>query len=313
MECLNNDRMTKRLIFAALFLIPTIAFSQDDLLKELNATEQKGPNYTAATFKGTRLINLHTIETLKKGSLDFRISHRFGDVGSGSKNLWGLDGPATLRLGLDYSITDRLVAGIGRSSYQKFFDGFLKYKFMRQAQEGPKFSIVGITSINLTSDDDPNKVITGVDRYEYFSSRLAYMAQVLVARKFSPKLSLQVAPTYIHYNMVTRANDKNDMVAMGFSGRYKFTRSVAVTAEYILPVTSYTPVSDQYHNVMSIGFDIETGGHVFQMFFTNASAINEVQLIPYTTSSWRHQGFRFGFNISRVFQLSKNRDKDKSW
>jgi len=303
--------MNKLLLLICFFAIPIVAFSQDDLLKELNAMEPKTTNYTTATFKGTRLINLHTVETLSKGSLDFRISHRFGDIGSGSKNLWGLDGPATLRLGLDYSVTDRLVVGVGRSSYQKFFDGFLKYKFMRQAESGPKFTIAGVTSINLISDDDPNKAVTGIDRYQYFSSRLSYMAQALIARKFSPELSLQLSPTYIHYNMVTRANDKNDMVAVGISGRYKFTRSVAITAEYILPVTSYTPISDQYYNVLSIGFDIETGGHVFQLFFTNAGAINEVQLIPYTSTSWRDKGFRFGFNISRVFQLSKNRTK--SW
>jgi hypothetical protein len=294
-----------------LIILPLLGFSQDDMMKELENMEQKGPDYVTATFKGTRLINLHTIETLKKGSLDFRISHRFGDIGSGSKNLWGLDGPATLRLGFDYSLTDRLVIGIGRSSYQKLFDGFVKYKFKRQAKDGPKYSLVGITSINVTSDDDPVKAITGVDRYEYFSSRVSYMAQVLIARKFNQKLSLQVSPTLIHYNMVTRANDKNDMFSIGFSGRYKFTRSMAITAEYTARVTAYTPVSDEYHNAASIGLDIETGGHVFQLFFTNASAINEVQFIPYTTSTWNNKGFRFGFNISRVFQFSK--DKKSNW
>jgi len=290
-----------------LLTLPGMAFGQEDMMKELDNMEVKGPDYVTATFKGTRLINLHTVETLKKGSLDFRISHRFGEVGSGTKNLWGLDGPATLRLGFDYSLTDRLVVGVGRTSYQKLFDGFLKYKFMRQAAAGPKFSIVGITSVNVTSDADPLKAVTGVDRYEHFSSRVAYMAQALIARKFNQKLSLQVAPTLIHYNLVTRANDKNDMFSMGVSGRYKFTRSLALTAEYIARVTPYTPVHSNYHNVASIGLDIETGGHVFQLFFTNASAINEVQFIPYTSNTWSNKGFRFGFNISRVFQFSKQK------
>lgn len=286
-----------------------IAYGQDDLMKELDAMAEKKTEYVTATFKGTRLINLHTIETLRKGSLDFRISHRFGDIGSGSKNLWGLDGPATLRLGFDYSITDRLVIGLGRTSYQKYFDGFLKYKFIRQATNGPWFSLVGITSANRTSDTDPNKQITGVDRYEHASSRYAYMTQILLARKFNSKLSLQLAPTLIHYNMVTRANDKNDMVAMGISGRYKITKSLAITGEYIARLTKYTP-DNSFKDVLSIGLDIETGGHVFQLFFTNASAINEVQFIPYTTSSWKGQGFRFGFNISRVFQFGKAK---KDW
>jgi hypothetical protein len=293
-------------LFCSAFTRAALA-QDDDLMKDLATLEKNKKEYTIATFKGTRLINLHTVETLSKGALDFRISHRFGDIGSGSKNMWGLDGPATLRLGLDYSITDRLVAGIGRSSYQKFFDGFVKYKFVRQASDGPRFSIVSVSSINLITDSDPNKAITGVDRYQFYSNRLSYMEQVLLARKFNEKLSLQLAPTYIHYNIVTRANDKNDVVALGVSGRYKFTRSMAVTAEYIARVTAYSPVSNQYHDVVSIGLDIETGGHVFQLFFTNASAINEVQLIPYTSSSWKDKGIRFGFNISRVFQLSKNK------
>lgn len=298
----------------SLLILTTFSFqylqAQDDLLKEIDKIDEKQPEYVTSTFKGTRLINLHTVETLSKGSLDFRISHRFGDVSSGGKNLWGLDGPATLRLGLDYSVTDRLVIGVGRTSYKKYFDGFVKYKFVRQQNDGPWVSVVGVSSVNVTTDDDPNKSITGVDRYQYFSSRVAYMGQVLIARKFSPKFSLQLTPTIIHYNMVTKANDKNNIYAIGISGRYKFTRSLAVTGEYIARTLKYTPDNSQYKDVASIGLDIETGGHVFQLFFTNASAINEVQFIPYTQGSWSKKEFRFGFNISRVFQLS--RDK-KSW
>lgn len=285
-----------------------VALAQEDLMNELNAMDEKRIEYVTATFKGTRLINLHTIETLKKGSLDFRISHRFGDLGSGSKNLWGIDGPATLRLGLDYSLTDRLVIGVGRTSYQKYFDGFVKYKLIQQAKEMKKYSLVAVAGVNMTTDDDPNKVVTGVDRYEYTSSRIAYMTQLLLARKFNEKLSLQIAPTYIHYNMVIRANDKNDLFAVGASGRYKITRSLAVTAEYVARVTSYAPVQQTYHDAVALGLDIETGGHVFQLFFTNANAINEVQLVPFTTSDIALKGMRFGFNISRVFQFSKNKD-----
>jgi len=296
---------------ALCLLVSGAAHAQEDLLKEIDAAEVKKAEPVTATFKGTRLINLHTIETLRKGSLDFRISHRFGDVGSGSNNLWGLDGPATLRLGFDYSVTDRLVLGFGRTSYNKFFDGFVKYKFRQQETGGHKFSIVGIASANVTSMQDPGKSVTGVDRYEHFSNRMAYMMQVLIARKFSDKLSLQLSPTVIHYNLVTRGNDKNDIYALGFSGRYKVTRSLAVTGEYILRPIKYTPDFDNYHDTMSIGLDIETGGHVFQLFFTNASAINEVQFIPYTTGKWGDKTFRFGFNISRVFQFSG--EKKKSW
>jgi Membrane bound beta barrel domain (DUF5777) len=293
----------KKLIFLLLICVSTVGVYAQDLLGELNTLDSARKEPVIATFKGTRLINLHTIETLTKGSLDFRISHRFGELNSGGENLWGLDGPATIRLGLDYSVTNKLVVGLGRTSYRQYFDGFVKYKLWQQQTGGKKFSLVGIASVNVTGEKDPNKIVSGIDRYENFSNRMAYMMQILVARKFSEKLSLQLAPTLVHYNLVDRANDKNDIFAIAASGRYKITRSLAITGEYIARPLKYTPVQDDYFDVLSIGLDIETGGHVFQLFFTNAFAINEVQLIPYTNSSWRDKGIRFGFNISRVFAL----------
>ena len=308
MEPLSDKTMIAKLsMFLSGIILTTVsAFAQDDLLKELNESEPKAKEYISATFKGTRLINFHTAETLTQGSLDFRISHRFGEVGSGSANLWGIDGPATLRLGLDYSLTDHLVIGIGRSSYQKYFDGFLKYKLVRQGIDGPKVSVVALGSVNVITDSDPTKELTGFDRYSHFYSRLAYLAQLLVARKFNARLSMQVVPSYIHYNMVTRSNDKNDVAALALMGRYKFTGSLALTAEYSATLTHYAPDDDQYKNVFSIGIDIETGGHVFQVFFTNAAAINEVQFIPFTSSSWGDQGCRLGFNISRIFEFKNH-------
>jgi hypothetical protein len=300
--------MKKYIVFLLPFIL-NFSLRAQDLLSELNALDSGKKENVIATFKGTRLINLHTIETLTKGSLDFRISHRFGEINTGGENLWGLDGPATIRLGLDYSITDNFVVGIGRTSYRQYFDGFAKYKLWQQQNGGKKFSLVGIASVNVTGEKDQNKAITGIDRYENFSSRMAYMFQILVARKFNEKFSLQLAPTLIHYNLVDRANDKNDIFAIAASGRYKITRSLAITGEYIARPLKYTPIQDDYFDVLSIGLDIETGGHVFQLFFTNAFAINEVQLIPYTNTSWKDKGVRFGFNISRVFAL---RDQSKS-
>ncbi|MCE2734613.1 MAG: DUF5777 family beta-barrel protein [Cyclobacteriaceae bacterium] len=293
----------KKLIYLLLSCTVTVQVYAQDLLNELTELDSAKKEPVIATFKGTRLINLHTIETLTKGSLDFRISHRFGEINTGGENLWGLDGPATIRLGLDYSVTNNLVVGLGRTSYRQYFDGFVKYKLWQQQTGGKKFSLVGIASVNVTGEKDANKAITGIDRYANFSSRMAYMMQILVARKFSEKFSLQLAPTLVHYNLVDRANDKNDIFAIAASGRYKITRSLAITGEYIARPLKYTPVQDDYFDVLSIGLDIETGGHVFQLFFTNAFAINEVQLIPYTNSSWRDKGIRFGFNISRVFAL----------
>jgi hypothetical protein len=290
-------------------IIPLQLWAQDDLLSSLETEQPKTRQLVYASFKGTRLINLHTVETLGKGSLDFRISHRFSDFSSGMGNLWGLDGAATIRLGFDYSVTDRFTCGIGRSSYGKMVDGFLKYKLLRQtADNSIPISVSGLLTLNIASGEDPNKVVLGADRYEKFSSRIAYLYQLLIARKFNERLTLQLSPSFIHYNMVIQLHDKNDILALGLSGRYKITRSIALTGEYIFRINQYT--SDQsvaYHNSASIGLDLETGGHVFQLFVTNSFAINEVQLIPYTTSQWDKGQIRLGFNVSRVFSIAKNR------
>lgn len=303
-ECRNN--MTwKKLSLIFILASGSPCFSQDLLSEIETSDDQKDP--VIGTFKGTRLINFHTVETLKRGALDFRISHRFGDLSSGIKNLYGLDGPATLRLGFDYSVTDRLVLGFGRTSLSKMVDAFGKYKITTQAANGSALSVVLVESINVTTGQDPAKAITGIDRYQHFYSRLAYLSQVLVARKFSSAFSLQVMPTWLHYNLVTQFTDKNDVFALPLAGRYKITKRTAITAEYAPRVSFYSASQSSYHNIISIGFDIETGGHVFQLFFSNAAGINETQLIPFTTSSWSRKEVRFGFNISRVFQLTSGK------
>jgi len=296
--------MKKKFLFL-IFLLPFSLKAQDDLLNSLENELPKKKPLTIASFKGTRLINLHTIETLGKGSLDFRISHRFGDFSTGAFNWWGLDGPATIRIGFDYSVSDRFTVGIGRSSYGKLFDGFLKYRILRQTTDNSMpVSVTGVVSMNITADKDPNKSVLGIDRYANFSSRISYMYQLMVARKFTPRWTLQLSPILIHYNLVNNLNDKNDMVALAGSGRFKASRSISITGEYIMRVTQYTPQQSLiYHNSASIGVDIETGGHVFQIFVTNSIPMNEVQLVPFTTSSWTKGQIRLGFNISRVFGI----------
>lgn len=282
-----------------LLLCSQFVFAQDE--KKSDEEVQ----YTYATFKGTRLVNFHTIETLKKRSLEFRIAHRFGPLSSGLYNFYGIDGPASIQLRLDYAVTDRLMVGIGRGSDRKMVDGFIKFKWLRQTWENEMpVSVTALASVNIFTERN------STNRYEYFSSRLAYYSTVMVARKFNTKLSLQVSPSLIHFNMVDLITDKNDIFSVAGLGRYKITRSTAVTAEYSLRVNPYTRDMDAYKNVLSLGFDIETGGHVFQVFLTNGFSINEVLTIPYTINSWSNNDMRIGFNISRTFNLGKG---DKGW
>ncbi len=298
------------LIFICLTL-PYLSFAQDDLSKMLDddspTTEKPLVHYS---FKGTRLINLQTVETLRKGSLDFRISHRFGNFSSGSFNFWGLDGPANIRLGLDYSITDHFTIGIGRSSLGKLADGFLKYKLLSQRLAGgTPVTITILSSLNIVTTKNGENTIAGVSQFNNFPNRFSYLFQALVARKFNEKLSLQVTPTFIHYNLKKEGN-RNDVFAIAGSGRFKISKRIAITGEYIFRLNNYAS-PDIYHNSAGIGIDIETGGHVFQLFVTNSMGINEVQFIPYTEASWKKGQIRLGFNVSRVFSL--NRKNKSAW
>jgi hypothetical protein len=288
-----------KLIIPIIALFTSTILEGQDLLSALdNQPEPK--DYTIATFKGTRLINFHTIETLSKGSLEVRIAHRFGSFSSGASNLYGLDGPATIQLRIDYALTNRLMVGIGRGSDQKVVDGFVKYRLLRQRTNGSMpVSLTGLATANMTTM--PNSLTQ--DRYLYSSSRMSYLASIMVARKFNSRISLQLSPIYTHFNLVDNLTDKNDLLSLAGSFRYKFGKRFALTLEYVKRLTPYTRDMTQYHDVLGVGFDIETGGHVFQLFVTNGYSINDARTIAYTTTGVKN-GLMLGFNISRVFSLT---------
>lgn len=286
-----------------LSLIPFSVFAQDDLMDLLNKNAPAEINYTTATFKSTRIMNGHSIQRMPPGQLDFRISHRFGRLNSGAYELWGLD-QANIHFSLEYGILKWLMIGVGRGTYEKTYDGFAKFTILRQstgAKEMPvslsAFSSVAINSLKWT---DP-------ERTNYFSSRLSYVAQVLVARKFSPSLSFQLTPSYVHRNMVSTELDPNDLFAIGAGGRMKLSKRVSFNAEYYLLVNPKDYMSQQIYNPLSVGVDIETGGHVFQIILTNSVAMIEKGFIGETTGSWSKGDVHLGFNISRVFNLKKQK------
>lgn len=295
---------TRKCIVTLLCFIALCRVNAQDngLLDKLNDSMKAngGRTYVTGTFKATHLINAQTIESAAAGNLNFVIQHRFGELNSGSYNFFGLDN-ATLRLGLDYGITDRLNVGLGRSSYLKTYDAYLKYKLLRQTEGGGmpvSVSVLG-TITDYTQD------IIGKD-YLTMKYRTAYSAQLLIARKISSSLSLQVMPTWLHYNLVPTAADKNDLFAVGVGGRMKITKRMSIDAEYnILP--SNQVVSTTVHNSFSLGWDIETGGHVFQLVFSNSRSMLETQYIAQTTGTWGKGDIFFGFNISRNFNLKKKR------
>lgn len=272
--------------------------AQDDLLSLLGEDEPT-TEYATAAFKANRVINLHSIESTAGGVLDVKISHRFGFVNGGVQELFGLD-QASIRIGADYGISNRLTVGFGRSSYEKTYDGFLKYKLLRQSS-GAK--LMPITASFLATIAIKTIPWANPDRENYMSSRMYYTFQLLLGRKFSEGFSLQLSPTLLHRNLVRTKSESNDVYAIGAAIRQKVSKRVAINAEYVYVLPNQ--LADGYRNSLSIGFDIETGGHVFQLHFTNSTSMIEKGFIGETIGDWRNGGVHFGFNVSRVFTLKK--------
>jgi hypothetical protein len=283
------------------FLVPLIVTSQENLMDLLDKEAKPEVNFATATFKSTRIMNGHSIERMPGGQLDFRISHRFGRINTGAYEFFGLD-QANIHFGLEYGITDWLMIGIGRGTYEKTFDGFAKFTLLRQSSGS---RIMPVTVSLLSSAGINSLKWTDPERTNYFSSRLSFVSQVLVARKISQSLSLQIMPTFVHRNLVETEIDPNDLWAVGAGGRIKITKRISFNAEYFY-VTNATSYNGQnVFDPLSVGFDIETGGHVFQLIFTNSVAMIEKGFLGETTGSWGKGDIHFGFNISRVFDFRK--------
>jgi hypothetical protein len=286
-------------VLSLVFLINVHAQEEDDLLSLLG--EEEYTDYTNASFKTNRVINLHSLESTAYGVLDFKISHRFSPIDQGFYDLFGLDG-ANVRFGLDYGVSDLLTIGAGRSSLDKTYDGYIKYKFLRQSTGKKNFpftaALLATTAVRTVEWADP-------DRQNYFSSRLSYTGQLILGCKFSESFSLMLSPTVVHRNLVRTKAEKNDVYACGVAGRIKLSKRLALNAEYIYVLPDQ--LAPIYTNALSIGFDIETGGHVFQLHFSNSRSMIETGFITENTRNWDSslEGIHFGFNISRVFTLKR--------
>ena len=249
------------------------------------------------TFKATQIINTPTIEAPGKNGLNFLIMDRFGRLYAGGFALVGLE-KAVIRFGLAYGITDRFSIGIGRSSLDKTYDASFKWKLLRQTENKMPVSVSLyelLTRTTLKYDDKP--FLTG--KY-----RNAYESALLIARKFSPKFSFQVTPIWLHYNLVASPQDENDVIAIGLGGRMKLSKRISLNAEYNLLPTDPVVSTEIFHS-LSFGVDIETGGHVFQLIFSNSDGMIGPYYLGKTYGNWADGDIFFGFNISRAFHLKK--------
>ena len=299
---------TKKFYLILVLIISGFAVAaQDSLLNSLNDSLSANHNAgnVTGTFKALYIVNLKTIEAPAAGALNVEIQHRFGSLNSGGYNLFGLDN-ATLRLGLDYGISDRLAVGIGRSSFYKTYDGYLKFKLLRQTDHSMHMpvSVSLLGSLSYYADTSLGK------KNLSDNSRFSYTTQIMIARKFNSLFSLEIVPTFIHYNMVPNTADKNNVFALAGGARMKISNRMALTAEYdyLFPNQLTTPT---VNHSLSFGWDIETGGHVFQLVFSNSQFLTESQFIGQMPISINKGDIYFGFNISRNFNL-KPHNKPKA-
>lgn len=274
------------------FCIPSLLFGQVDLLAEIDVDSTQNDFGTAA-FKGLKIVNFESTELVAKKQMTFVVSHRFGSIEHGFDNFFGLDDAVT-RLNFIYGLANNLNISVSRSSFQKTFESSIKYRITRQVHNTFPFTIVGYNSISVNSALD-KKNLPKIE----FIHRLGYTTQLLISRKINSYLSAEIAPTYFHENFAPTISQQNSQFAVGFGGRYKLGKRWSMNVDYGLHLNRSS--ESPFNNPLSIGVDLETGGHVFQMHFTNAQAMNTNGFLGQSTGNWTDGNIFFGFNLSRVF------------
>ena len=284
----------KKIFLTAFLILASLQLSSQDLLDILELEAPVTENIVSATFKGTRIVNGHSIENRKNSELEFIISHRFGRVNTGFEELFGLD-QSNIRFSFEYGLSDNLTAGLGRSSFEKTYDGYLKYRLLKQKTGANAFPFA--VSLFGSIAAKSQKAIAGNERT--FAESLFYVGQVLIAKKVNSSLSIQVTPTYVHRNLATIAADPHDIFALGFGTRVKLSKRVSLNAEYYQQFQNLTSINAR--NSLAFGVDIETGGHVFQIILSNAITMVEKSFITETTGNFFGGDIHLGFNLSRTF------------
>ncbi|GEC70770.1 hypothetical protein SAMN05443543_102399 [Flavobacterium flevense] len=279
--------MKKFLLFLLLF--PLISFSQEDLLKGIDTIS--GKEKVSSAFKGLKIVNLESTKLAAKGDLYFIVAHRFGSVKDGFEGFFGLDN-ANTQLKFVYGLTDWLTISGARSELA--YDFSAKYTLLSQTTDGFPVTIAGFSSLAIN-----NTLKESLYPKLQFDDRFTYVQQVLISRKYSEKLSLQLAPTIFHENFVDNVQQDNTQYAIGFGGRYKLSKRWSLNIDYAAHLNRAS--NSVYKNPLSIGFDLETGGHVFQMHFTSSQGIHEAGYLGQTTGDWTKGDVFFGFNLLRVF------------
>lgn len=286
-----NVKLLLSLVFW-LFVIGQVS-AQDDLLKQLDTVKPSEKQVEIAGFKGLQICNMQSTKIPSKGEWYVLISHRFGDLTEGLDNFFGLDDAYT-KLGAIYGVTNWLSIGASRQTNNKIYELTAKYKLKSQETDGFPFSIVGYNTMDINTN-----LSTDIYPDLEFNNRLGYTTQLLISRKFTEKFTAELTPIYIHKNLYDPTTEKENQFVLGMGGRYKLTKRLSMNLEYAPRIDA--PENTVYHDLLSVGLDIETGGHIFQLVFSNCQTMNDVYVFSNATGKWNGGSIYFGFNLYRVF------------
>jgi len=271
------------------FCFSQLTFSQDDLLSQIDTVNSN--DEVTSTFKALKIVNLESTKLVGKKDLYLVVAHRFGSVKDGIEGFFGLDNAVT-QIKFVYGLTSKVSVAAART--EQAYDFSAKYLITPQKNNGFPFTIVGFNSIAIN-----NRLKKELYPKMEFNDKLAYTTQILIARKWNENLSIELAPTYFHENFVVNDFQDNSQFALGFGGRYKVSKRVSINADYAAHLNR--TATSIYKNPVSLGVDIDTGGHVFQMHFTNSQGIHEVGFLGNTIGDIGKGDIFFGFNLVRVF------------
>lgn len=282
-------RMTKTFLFLSI-LASGFAYAQEDLLKDIDTLQTNNTEISPPAFKALQIVTGQSTKLSAKNEWYIVVAHRFGDVSKGFKDFFGLDDAST-KLGVIYGITDNISVSLSRETNLKTFEGGVKYKLLKQSESFP-VDVVGYNVLALNTD-------LSKDNYPglQFGDRLSYLTQALISRRFSDKFSLQLTPSYVHKNLYEPLIEDKNQFLTGLGGRYKISKRISINAEYFVNYDSHS----FYKNPLSLGMDIETGGHVFQLLFTNSQLNSDIGYLTNAAGKWEKGQIFFGFNLYRVF------------
>lgn len=280
--------MAKTLLLLFLLFITSLS-AQEDLLKEIDTLQTNSENSQPA-FKALQIVTGQSTKLAAKKDWYIIVAHRFGDISYGLKDFFGLDNAST-KLGVIYGITENFSLSFSRETNMKTFEGAVKYSLIKQSDNFP-INIVGYNVLALNTELDK-------DNYPQikFGDRLSYLNQVLISRRFNDAFSFQFTPSYIHKNLYEPTIENNNQFLTGIGGRYKVSKRISVNAEYFVNFDNH----NYYKNPLSLGMDIETGGHIFQLLFTNSQLNSDIGYLTNATGKWGKGHIFFGFNLYRVF------------